>query len=152
MRTLMTLFFPDLNVWLALSVTGHSHHLKAWRWFGMLSEDIRLGFSRYTQIGLLRLLTNSSAMAGETLTLQNAWGVYEHWLNDPRVELYPEPRGVHEAFHHATVPFATQAASKWVGDCYLLAYAKQAGAVLVTFDQALLKFAHDHEYFAISPI
>ena len=32
-----------------------------------------------------------------------------------------------------------------------IAYAKQAGAVLVTFDQALLKFAHDHEYLAISP-
>jgi toxin-antitoxin system PIN domain toxin len=147
----MTLFFPDLNVWLALSITGHTHNAEAWRWFEMLPEDGRLVFSRYTQIGLLRLLTNSSAMAGETLTLQKAWDVYEHWLGDPRIELYPEPRGVDEAFRQATAPFDAQPASKWVGDCYILAFAKQTSAILVTFDRALLNVARMHAYPAISP-
>ena len=65
----MTLFFPDLNVWLALSVASHAHCRKAWNWFNLLPDDARLIFSRYTQIGLLRLLTNQAAMGEQTLTL-----------------------------------------------------------------------------------
>jgi hypothetical protein len=92
MRTHMTLFFPDLNVWLALSDTGHVHSASAWKWREILPDDHKLIFSRYTQIGLLRLLTNVSVMGDQTLTLRKAWGVYDRWLEDPRVEMYPEPR------------------------------------------------------------
>lgn len=147
----MTLFFPDLNVWLALSVSSHSHSRKAWNWLGLVPKDKRLIFSRYTQIGLLRLLTNQAAMGEQTLTLREAWGVYEQWLNDPRVEFYPEPRGLDAAFRQATEPFAGQPATKWVGDCYLLAYAKGSEASLVTFDSALLKFARKRGCAAILP-
>jgi len=108
-------------------------------------------FSRYTQVGLLRLLTNQSVMGGQTLTLKSAWSVYERWLRDPRVEFYPEPRGLDVAFREATAPFDTKPASKWVGDCYLLAYAKQSDAALVTFDQALRAFARKRGCAAIVP-
>jgi predicted nucleic acid-binding protein len=79
----MTLFFPDLNVWLALSDTGHAHSASAWKWREILPDDHKLIFSRYTQIGLLRLLTNVSVMGDQTLTLRKAWGVYDRWLEDP---------------------------------------------------------------------
>ena len=46
-------------------------------------------FSRYTQIGLLGLLTNRVAMGEQTLTLRQAWGAYDWWLKDPRVEFCP---------------------------------------------------------------
>ena len=147
----MISFFPDLNVWIALSVAGHSHNAEAWNWLRLLPREVRLIFSRYTQIGLLRLLTNESAMGEQTLTIKKAWGVYERWLTDPRVEFYPEPRGMEAAFREATAPFAAQPASKWVGDCYLLAYSKQSGAALVTFDKALLEAARKHGYAAIVP-
>ena len=147
----MTSFFPDLNVWLALSVAGHSHNGEAWNWFNLLSSEARLIFSRYTQVGLLRLLTNPAAMGEQTLNLQKAWGVYERWLSDPRVEFYPEPRDLDAAFREATAPFALQRASKWVGDCYLLAYSKQSDAALVTFDRALLDVARKYGYAAIVP-
>jgi len=65
----MTLFFPDLNVWLALSVNRHSHNAVAWTWLNRLPDDTRLIFSRYTQLGLLRLLTNTAVMGDQTLTL-----------------------------------------------------------------------------------
>lgn len=65
MRTRMTLFFPDLNVWLALAVEGHVHNTAASRWQRSMPGDSRLIFSRYTQIGLLRLLTNSAMMGKE---------------------------------------------------------------------------------------
>jgi predicted nucleic acid-binding protein len=97
-RTRLTSFFPDLSVWLALSVAGHSHSADAWKWLSLVPAETRLIFSRYTQVGLLRLLTNQAAMGEQTLTLQRAWGVYDRWLDDPRVELYPEPRGLDAEF------------------------------------------------------
>lgn len=49
----------------------------------MLTDDRKLLFSRYTPIGLLRLLTNTSVMGDQTLTLRKAWNVYDRWLEDP---------------------------------------------------------------------
>ena len=147
----MISFFPDLNVWLALSVAGHSHSTDAWKWLTLVPGDSRLIFSRYTQVGLLRILTNQAAMGQKTVTLQKAWNVYERWLDDPRVQFYPEPRGIDAAFREATAPFAAKPASKWVGDCYLLAYARQSDASLVTFDKALLEIARKYRYDAIMP-
>ena len=147
----MTSFFPDLNVWLALSVAGHRHSRDAWGWLNLLSHDARLIFSRYTQIGLLRLLTNEAIMGKQTVSLGKAWVVYDRWSSDPRVEFYPEPRGIDDGFREATAPFAAKSASKWVGDCYLLAYAKHSHATLVTFDRGLYELAGKQGYSAILP-
>lgn len=147
----MTSFFPDLNVWLALSVSDHSHGLIAWEWLDTLPADTELIFSRQTQIGLLRLLTNVSIMGEQTLTIRKAWAVYDRWLNDPRVEFYPEPRNVDAAFRAATEPLATRHASKAIGDCWLLAYARELRATLVTFDRALHELARKHGCAAVIP-
>ncbi len=147
----MALYFPDLNVWLALSDRGHVHSSKAWEWLGALRRDARLVFSRYTHIGLLRLLTNRSVMGDDTLTLRDAWRVYDSWLNDPRVEFYPEPRELEKALRGLMAPFADKPASQWVGDCYLLAYAEQSGAALATFDKALFDFARKKGHRAVIP-
>jgi toxin-antitoxin system PIN domain toxin len=147
----MTSYFPDLNVWVALSDGGHSHNAAAWAWINNLAPDDRLVFSRYTQIGLLRLLTNKAVMGDQTQTLRQAWAVYDRWLADPRVEFCPEPRQVEERFRAATEPFSGQAASKWVGDCWLLAYAQATHSNLVTFDQALFDAARKLGHAAIRP-
>ena len=75
----MTSFFPDLNVWLALSDTGHSHATHAWHWLNQFPEGAMLLFSRYTQVGLLRLLTNNAVMRQYTLTVKDAWEIYDRW-------------------------------------------------------------------------
>ncbi|MBV8072646.1 MAG: hypothetical protein JO270_22270 [Acidobacteriaceae bacterium] len=147
----MISFFPDLNVWIALSVAGHCHSKDAWRWMALLPRDFRFIFSRYTQIGMLRLLTNEAVMGKETLTMRGAWRVYDQWLEDPRVEFYPEPRGIEAALRTITEPFAGKHAYKWVGDCYLLAYAKHSQATLVTFDRTLVAFAEKQGHSAITP-
>ena len=147
----MTLLFIDLNVWLALSDPGHIHHDAAWRWVHRLPADRMFLFSRYTQIGLLRLLTNPAVMGDETLTLREAWEVYDRWLEDPRVTFFPEPRGIEAAFRQATGPLAGQPSSKAVGDCWLLAFALQARATLVTFDRALFAFSRKHGHSAVIP-
>jgi hypothetical protein len=147
----MTLFFPDINVWLALSDVEHAHNAVASRWLEQLPDDSTLIFSRFTELGLLRLLTNAAVMGDEVLTLRKAWAVYDRWLQDPRVEFYPEPRNVGSAFRDATEPFSAKAATKWVGDCWLLAYAEASNARLVTFDQALHSFALKQRHRAVIP-
>jgi toxin-antitoxin system PIN domain toxin len=147
----MTSFFPDLNVWLALSVAGHTHSEQARSWLSLLPRDARIIFSRYTQLGLLRLLTNRSVMGEQTLVLQEAWEVYDHWLEDSRVEFYPEPSGLEAGFREATAPFASKAAPKWIGDCYLLAYAKRSHATLVTFDKGLHYLARKQHCWVVDP-
>jgi predicted nucleic acid-binding protein len=108
-------------------------------------------FSRYTELGLLRLLSNQSVMGARVLTLGQAWDVYDQWLADPRIEFYPEPQNVDETLRGMTKPLAAQAASKWLGDAYLLAYAQQCGATLVTFDQALIAFARKRHCRVVMP-
>lgn len=147
----MTLLFPDLNVWLALSDSGHVHSESAWKWLEATPRDRKLIFSRYTQIGLLRLLTNGSVMGDQALTLRRAWSIYDRWLEDPRVEFYPEPRNLDAEFRRITEPFAARQASKAIGDCFLLAYAKELGATLVTFDRALHEFARKQGRAAAIP-
>src|SRR5260370_42270957 len=83
-RTRMISFFPDLKVWLALSVAGHRHSGEAWNWLSLLSPEARLIFSRYTQVGLLRLVTNRQGMGEQALTLRKGGGIYDRWVNDPR--------------------------------------------------------------------
>jgi toxin-antitoxin system PIN domain toxin len=147
----MTLFFLDVNVWIALSVSGHPHNADALNWLKRLPDDSTLIFSRFTQLGLLRLLTNTVVMGDEALTLRRAWAVYDRWLQDPRVEFYPEPRNVDAGFRQATEPFAAKTASKWIGDCWLLAFAVAAQARLVTFDRALRELALKQGHRAVIP-
>jgi toxin-antitoxin system PIN domain toxin len=147
----MISFFPDLNVWMALSVAGHSHSAEAWNWLTLLPGDARLVLSRYTHIGILRLLTNQAVMGEQTLTLRQAWKVYDRWLNDPRVEFHPESRNLEATFREATAPFAARRASKWVGDCYLLACAQESGATLATFDRRLLAHARQQGCSVVAP-
>ncbi len=148
----MSLFFPDLNVWLALTDAGHVHSGDAWRWLELLPKGRKLLFSRYTQIGLLRLLTSTAVMAGQTLTLGEAWRTYDRWLEDPRVSYYPEPRHLEAAFRQATEPLAAQRASKAIGDCFLLASAGELRAILVTFDRALHALARARGQAAVLPL
>jgi predicted nucleic acid-binding protein len=114
-------------------------------------RDTQLAFSRYTQIGLLRLLSNQSVMGPEVMTMRQAWDAYDVWREDPRVEIYPEPLGMEAAFREATAPHETKSASKWIGDGYLLAYARECDATLVTFDRTLFEFGRKRGYAVIIP-
>lgn len=147
----MISYFPDLNVWLALSDRGHPHNTMARIWVNGLAPDDRLLFSRYTQIGLLRLLTNAAVMGDQTLTIGQAWALYDRWLEDPRVGFFPDPPQTESCFRQATKPFAAKTATKWIGDCWLLAFAQATDSCLVTFDQALCNFARKQGFAAVLP-
>ena len=147
----MTSFFPDLNVWFALSVEGHLHGGAAWQWLNAMPSGRKLVFCRHTHLGLIRLLTNTAAMGRRVMTVADALEVYDAWLGDPRVEFFQEPRDLNQAFQDAVEPFKKLPASNAVADCYLLAFAKEAGSTLVTFDQALLSGGRKRGYKVIRP-
>ena len=147
----MTSFFPDVNVWLALSVAQHPHNAPSWNWLNMLSPVPTLLFCRVTQLGLLRLLTNESVMGEKVCTLANAWRIYDQWRYDPRVDFHPEPQDLDSRFRVTTATLRATPATKAVGDCYLLSYAVECDARLVTFDKGLFRYAKQQGHRVVMP-
>jgi toxin-antitoxin system PIN domain toxin len=130
-----TSLFPDINVWVALSYDGHVHHVAAAAWFKALPVDVTLAFCRFTQLGLLRLLTNAGVMSDEVMTQPQAWAAYDRWLRDPRVTLVDEPPGIEARFRSLTR--RRQPATKDWADAFLAAFAAAGQLTLVTFDRGL---------------
>lgn len=130
-----TFLFPDVNVWLALAHEIHPHHTTADRWEQALSSDAVLCFCRFTQLGLLRLLTNPSAMRDDVLTQTEAWGVFDAFTEISGAKLIEEPHGIDPLFRRLTD--RDEVSTKQFADAYLAAFAETAGLTLVTFDQAL---------------
>jgi predicted nucleic acid-binding protein len=87
--------FPDINVWVALTYDRHVHHMTARKWFEGLKPTSRLFFGRFTQLGLLRLLSEPAAMGSDQAKSQpDGWRAYDRWLEDGRVDFLDEPSGV----------------------------------------------------------
>jgi uncharacterized protein len=128
--------FPDTNVWLALSYQRHIHHSVATKWFTNLPDSVRICFCRFTQIGLLRLLTTDAVMGKDgCLTQVQAWDVYDRWLEDDRIMLAEEPADLDGAFRNLSRQ--VRPAPKDWADSYLAAFASVAGSTLVTLDSAI---------------
>ncbi len=126
--------FPDINVWVALTHGAHVHHVVAHDWFESLEGDVQFCFCRFTQLGLLRLLTAAAVMGDDVLTQPAAWKVYDRWLQDDRVTLVGEPPGLDRRFR--ALSQSKQAAPKMWADAYLAAFANAAPLTLVTLDRA----------------
>ena len=130
-----TVLFPDVNVWFALTHEIHPHHKAANTWGESLDTDTVTCFCRFTQLGLLRLLTNRSAMGNDVLTQSQAWDAFDALLANSANQLVEEPRGIDVLFRQHTN--RDEASTKQWADAYLTAFAEAAGMQLVTFDRAL---------------
>ena len=138
----MSSYFPDLNVWVALTYRGHRHYGAASSWLGGMTTGT-VAFCRFTQVGFLRLLTNASVMGEDVKTHQEAWSIYDALLDDPRVQFCAESDS-DEIEHRFRSLSATNlpAPQQWP-DAYLAAFAQAAGLTLVTFDRGLGRLAGD---------
>jgi uncharacterized protein len=135
-KSTSSFLFPDINVWLALSYQRHIHYPSARSWFEQLDDHSRVCFCRFTQLGLLRLLTTGAVMSeDEVLSQKQAWSVYDRWIEDERV-LYVEESPSLESHFRALTRNERPAPKHW-GDSFLCAFAETADLRLVTFDQAL---------------
>jgi toxin-antitoxin system PIN domain toxin len=126
--------FPDINVWVALTHAGHVHHEVARDWFDSLKPDVRFHFCRFTQLGLLRLLTAEAVMGDDVMNQPEAWAVYDRWLQDGRVSFVEEAPGIDRRFRGLT-RLKTASPKAWA-DAYLAAFAETSQLTLVTFDRA----------------
>jgi toxin-antitoxin system PIN domain toxin len=127
--------FPDVNVWLALSYDGHVHHASAAAW--LREQEQPIYFCRFTELGLLRLLTNEQVMGADVLAQRAAWRVYRRWLEDDRVGFHDEPDSTRLDSLFEELSTRSRPSTKLWADAYLGAFARTAGLALVTFDRAL---------------
>ena len=127
--------FPDINVWLALTLRTHVHSPAAWRWYRSLPAPEELTFCRFTQLGLLRLLTTESVAKHETLNQRQAWEAYDRWLQRGGAIFREEPLGLDTKFR-SFADKSIPAPKEWA-DSYLAAFAAASSLELVTFDRAL---------------
>jgi uncharacterized protein len=134
------IFLPDINVWLAFAVEAHVHHAAAMAWASNLGQS-EAALCRITQMGLLRLLTNSHVMHFSVLTQGEAWRAYESLYEDERTLFLPEPDGMEDGWKKLTTRQRTSG-SLWT-DCYLRAFANLADLKIVTFDKGLGAAQHD---------
>jgi uncharacterized protein len=127
------IFFPDVNVWIALAIAEHVHHGAAQEWLDTSQGPII--FCRITQMGLLRIPTNRNALGPDVLTPSLAWGAFDAFLRNGRVSMSNEPAGLDQHWRIST--HREKQGSNWWTDTYLAAFASAAGFTLVTFDAQL---------------
>jgi len=126
--------FPDVNVWLALTHRRHIHHRIAADWFQ--ERDDAMYFCRFTQLALLRLLTNEQVMGTDVRSQQEAWQAYRRWFEDERVEFHREPESPEFETVFQGLSSRGRPSPKLWADAYLAAFAKVSSLTLVTFDRA----------------
>jgi predicted nucleic acid-binding protein len=106
----MTSYLIDVNLWIAMTWGQHRHHREAMHWSNA-NKEARFLFCRFTMLGFLRLLTNQMVMGEATLRLNDALGLYDAWMEDPRVQFAVESRNTESFFRQAVAPFAMQPAT-----------------------------------------
>lgn len=132
-----TSLFPDVNVWLALAHPIHPHHASAVSWSGEVGVSRPILFCRFTQLGLLRLLTTRKVMGPEAMTQAASWKVFDTFLSNPTIRLVEEPADLDLFFRHRTT--RDEISPKLWADGYLAAFAEAGGYSFVSFDKALAK-------------
>lgn len=131
---------PDINVWLALSLQAHPQHARSMAWFSTTTLDT-VHFCRYTQQGLLRLLTTAAVVAPaglRPLSNRAAAQALGNMLADERIAFAEEPRGIFEAWMRYA-DARSPSPKRWM-DAYLAAFALAGGFQLVTIDRGFEQF------------
>jgi len=130
---------PDINVWIAMSFDQHQNYNSARAWFDGLPAESRCYFCRHTQMGFLRLSTNPRANPRQTLTLSQAWVLYDQTMLDARIGFSQEPAGLVSQWRPLT-QLGTFSHKLW-SDAYLAGFATAAGLQVVTYDIGFRQFS-----------
>ncbi len=131
----MKSYLADVNVWVAIAHDAHMHHARAREWFHQLDRD-QAWFCRFTQMGLLRLLTNCKVMGDRACTQRASWAIVDQFNRDGRVQYLDEPPGVTVAFRSLTQR-KLRGNSSW-SDAYIGAVSQCSGLTVATFDRDFL--------------
>ena len=128
---------PDLNVWLALTCPGHSHHRQAVHYWEQQAAEQVL-FCTVTALGLVRLVCQPKVMGAAVKTAKEASALLESCCQQPGVSMaLAEPQGwglFHQFLRSSEVP------ARLCTDAYLAAIAMANGWRLVSFDRDFERF------------
>lgn len=127
---------PDVNVWLALSVSHHPHHGRALAYWAREAGP-EVSFCRVTMLGLVRLLTQPRVMGEAALAPEAAVAVWARWRRLPEVSHRAEPTACEVTFERLVSPGLP---ARLLTDAYLAAYALSGGMRLVSFDADFKRF------------
>lgn len=127
----------DVNVLVALAVEEHIHHQRAMEYWNNEAAEI-IAISRVSMLGFLRILGNPAAMAGQPLSLQDAWRIYLNVNGDPSFRFVSEPEHI-EVVLERFVETQSFTSRSWT-DAYLAAFAIAGGQRLVSFDSDFSRF------------
>lgn len=132
---------PDVNVWLALTVKEHPHHVAALAYWHETSAA-RVLFNRVTMLGLVRLLMQPKVMGSASFDAAQAWARYLLWRGLPEVGLQEETAVTAGRLEQNLAELCTPALpARIFTAAYLAAFARTAGLRLVTFDRDFRRFA-----------
>jgi uncharacterized protein len=126
------IYLPDVNVWIALTSDRHVHHPIATGWLRGIEQDY-VAFCRVSELGFLRLLTNSSVMGSDVLSPAQAWGIYDEWRTDGRVIFLSERTNFSEQWRQVGNQISG-GPNAWT-DAYLAAFAANSNATVITLDR-----------------
>ena len=126
----------DLNVLIALTEPGHTHHLQAQHWFNF-SRRGYWGICPLTEAGFIRVTANPKFHPGPH-TVAQAIAILEALKKHPDYWYWP----IDKSWVDLTVSFAKQIVGhQQVTDAYLLGLAVDGDGVLITFDKGLRQMA-----------
>lgn len=132
---------PDVNVWLALSHTGHPFHAAATHyWQAVCDAGTPLWFCRTTMSALVRLLAQPAVMCDQALSLPQALALYQRWLAVPQVGMLSDPPGMDERLQAMLGSDAVPLPARLWTDALLAATADAAGLRMVSFDADFERF------------
>jgi toxin-antitoxin system PIN domain toxin len=128
---------PDLNVWLALASTDHSHHQQAVHCWEQQAGE-RVLFCTVTALGLVRLVRQPKLIGAAVLNAAEASELPQAFCPQPGVSLAaPEHDGFevfHQVLRNGDLP------ARLCTDAYLAALAIANGWRLVSFDRDFARF------------
>lgn len=133
----MTGDFPDVNVWVAMTVPHHGLHRAADRYWNEESVE-PIVFCRTTALGLVRVCSGKNAIGGEPLSVEDSWRKYLLWRSDEDVNFMEDPYRVDEELERLIGLGVVS--SKNSTDAYLAAFAISAELRLITFDAGFERF------------
>ena len=135
----MASYLADVNFAIALFHARHAHNRAAISWLAKQGPDVSILLCRVVQMGLLRILTNSSWLKEDVLTAAAVWKAWDELLTDSRFAEVEEPPGLENAWRLLTKPLPAGKSAET--DTYLAAFALAGDYRLVTFDRDFAAFA-----------
>ena len=145
---------PDVNVWLALAQPFHPHHEVAKAYWRSTSErfaqeaselsadqiEPKIHFCRITMLGMVRLLSQTSKLYGQAVSLNDSFAMYERYLHLPEVGFMTEAASTVDATLSSMHNAWPQLHHRLSTDIYLAALAKSYRLRLVSFDRDFKRF------------